>query len=101
MEDNPAFPTPSGAYQLPLPGPDAVYTVLPPGLIDVPGAARKYGLHPETVRYWVRNGKVPLCGRLRAPAPGGGFMVVSEEDLLAHMSSPQSRGRPRQTYPRA
>ena len=79
--------------------PDTVYTDLPPGLIDLPTAARKFNLKPVTIRSWVSKGRIRLLGRLRAPTTGGGYLVMSEEELLSYMSAPRDKGgRPRKTY---
>ena len=73
-----------------------LYDTLPEGLIDVPSARTKYGVPTPTLRAWIRKGRVTAVGRLKAPAPGGGFLVVNEEDLLAYMNGPRNRGgRPR------
>ena len=54
---------------------------LPGGLIDLPSAAQKYGIPNATLRSWVRLGKLPKCGRVRAKAPGGGY-ILTREDLI-------------------
>ena len=90
-------------YQPTLPAfpdddPDTVYTELPPGLIDVPTATQKYNLNRGTLRTWLKKGRIRVLGRLKAPATGGGYLLVDEEELLAHMSAPKSKGgRPRKT----
>ena len=79
--------------------PETVYTELPPGLIDLPSAVRKYGLTSSTVHDWIRHGRIEPQGRLRAPARGGGYLVVREEDLLAYMKAPRDKGgRPRKSF---
>ena len=73
-----------------------IYTELPDGLIDLPTAVAKYGLHRQTLRNWVLRGQLPVYGRLRASAPGGGFLIVSEAELKDHLHAPKDRGgRPR------
>ena len=82
----------------PAHAPDRVYTDLPPGLIDVPTAAIKYDISRRTIQGWLRKKRLPLHGRLKAPGPGGGCLVVCESELLEYMSSPKSKGgRPRKT----
>ena len=73
-----------------------IYHQLPEGLIDLPSAAKKYHRNAQTMRSWVRKGLVRLRGRLKAPAAGGGYLVVSESELLDHMAAPPNKGgRPR------
>ena len=72
-----------------------IYDELPKGLIDLPTAGKKYGLNVRTIRGWVNKGKLEAAGRLRGPAPGGGYLVVSEDELLVHIAEPRSRGRPK------
>ena len=80
--------------------PETVYTELPPGLIDLPSAVRKHGLRSSTVYDWIRHGHVRPQGRLKAPARGGGYLVVREDDLLAYLKAPRNKGgRPRKTFP--
>ena len=94
------------AYQDTLPAfpdddPDAIYTELPPGLIDLPSATRKYNINKETLRYWLLKGRIRTLGRLKAPANGGGYLVMDEEELVNYMSAPRQKGgRPKKT-PRA
>ena len=69
---------------------------LPEGLIDLPTAAKKYGIKPDTLRHWVYDEHVPMVGKLKGPAPGGGYKVVRLIDLEAHLHSPRKRtGRPK------
>ena len=49
---------------------------LPEGLIDLPSASKKYGIPGSTLRNWVARGKLPRCGRVRARAAGGGYIVT-------------------------
>ena len=70
----PAEPT-AGADELPI------YTELPEGLIDLPSAAAGYGCTVQRFRGWIRKGYIKPQGRLRAGCPGGGYLVVSREDL--------------------
>ena len=95
--------------QRPLPGfpeegPDFVYDVydeLPPGMIDIPAAAEKYGVPQSTMRQWVNKGQLHSRGRLRRGSPGGGSHIVSEQEVLALTSKPRNKGgRPRK-HPRS
>ena len=77
---------------------DKVYTKLPEGLIDVPTAAKKYNMATGTLRVWLRKGHLTLRGRLKAPATGGGYLVVHEAELAEYVAGPRNRGgRPRKT----
>ena len=69
-----------------------IYDELPEGLISVPLAIRKYRLRPRTVQDWVKLGRIDLRGRLKAPAPRGGYLVVSEAELVAYMKAPRNKG---------
>ena len=72
-----------------------VYEQLPPGMIDLPSASIKYGINGPTLRAWVRRGYLEEIGRLKARSPGGGYIVVWEDDLVARINSPRRRGRPK------
>ena len=61
-----------------------IYDELPEGLIDLPTAAKNTGRSTGTIRMWIRNGRLVAVARLRAGAPGGGYLVVREDDL-AHI----------------
>ena len=81
---------------------DVIYepASLPEGLIDLPSAAarysEKYGVSEGAMRQWVRRGRVAKAGLVRAPAPGGGYIVVCEKELVAFMAQPRNKGgRPR------
>ena len=71
-----------------------IYQELPPGLIAINEAARKYQRSRRTFQAWIRRGLLELKGRLRAPARGGGKLVVSEAELVALMANPPRPGRP-------
>ena len=73
---------------------------LPDGLIDLPSAAArysdKYGVSEDAMRQWVNRGRVAKAGRVRAPARGGGYIVVCESELVEFMAQPRNKGgRPR------
>ena len=65
---------------------------LPEGLIDLPSASKKYGIKVGTLRQWVHVGKLPRKGRLRAPSPGGGYIVTEEAAI------PYCRDNPRKPW---
>ena len=69
-----------------------IYTELPPGLIDVPNASVRYCRSKSTFYQWIRRGYVTVIGRLKAPARGGGYLVLSEAEIVAHMAKPVNRG---------
>ena len=64
---------------------------LPEGLIDLPSAAKKYWeeyrVSADAMRQWVRNDRVSKMGRMKAPAPGGGYFVVRESELVEFMKN--------------
>ena len=62
-----------------------VYDVLPSGLIDLSSAAIKFGCSRRRLYNWVRRGHLPAVARLKASAPGGGYLVVAEEDIATHL----------------
>ena len=91
-------PTKNGRQD--LDGDLPIFNELPAGLIDVPTAVKQFGCQNSTLRRWIAKGLLPARGRLRAPAPGGGYLVVSEEELVKHLSEPRKKGgRPRKTMP--
>ena len=69
-----------------------IFDELPVGLIDLPRAAVKYGCQVQRFRKWVDRGIIKSYGRLRAPARGGGYIVVAESELVAHLASPPNKG---------
>ena len=76
--------------------PSIIYEELPPGTIDVPTASRKYGIIRNTIRKWINARYVRKVGRLKGRAPGGGYLVVIEDDLIRHKDAPKKKGgRPR------
>ena len=73
-----------------------IYTELPEGLIDLPTAAKEFGCSVHRIRGWVRRGHIPIKGRLKAGAPGGGYFVVSKADLEHRLATASTKGgRPR------
>ena len=75
-----------------------VFTELPDGTIDLRTASKKYGLNLGTLRTWVHTDRLKVVGRLRAPAPGGGYLIIDESDLRGYMAAPRNKGgRPRKT----
>lgn len=65
---------------------------LPEGLIDLPSAAKKYGIPGSTLRSWIQLGRLSRLGRLRAPAAGGGYVVVRQADIEHCRDNPRKRG---------
>ena len=72
--------------------PDAVYDALPPGLIDIPTAARTYNVPRRTLQGWIRRGHLGCRGRLKGSAPGGGFLVIEEQELVSRLDLPPNPG---------
>ena len=73
-----------------------IFDELPPGFIDLPAASKKYGVNRSTMHHWVKSGQLPLAGRLRGSATGGGYLVLREAELIAYMAEPRRKGgRPR------
>ena len=85
------------AFQDRMPGfpdddPDTIYDAVPPGLIDLPSARRKYNVPERTIHSWVKKGHVRLRGRLKGPAKGGGYLLVREDELTAYLTAPRKKG---------
>ncbi len=77
---------------------DVIYDELPPGLIDLPTARDRYGKNISAMREWVKKGHVRKVGLRRAPARGGGYIVVDEGQLVAYMNCPKNKGgRPKKS----
>lgn len=75
---------------------DVVYDELPEGLIDLPTASLRYGIKRHTITMWLQRGRLQARGRLKGPAPGGGYVLIAEAELMAYMNAPRDRGgRPR------
>ena len=74
-----------------------IYDVLPPGLIDLPTAAKDLGYSVKRLWRWVHRGRIKVRGRLKAPARGGGYLVVDEGELFAYkkIAGSNKGGRPR------
>ena len=71
-----------------------IYDELPPGLIDLPSASKKYGIKNDTLRHWVYQGNVEMVARLKGPTPGGGYKVVKVDDLEAYIKAPRRKPGP-------
>ena len=65
---------------------------LPEGLIDLPSASKRYGISGNTLRAWVRRGKLPEVGRLRGPTARGGYIVTVEAEILRCRDNPRKPG---------
>ena len=77
---------------------NTVFTELPEGLVDVPTASKKYAVNTAYLRDLLRRGRLQLHGRLKASAPGGGYLVLSEQQLIDYLAMPKSKGgRPKKT----
>ncbi len=72
----------SALPNFPTNGKPKVYRELPPGLITLPEAARKFDIPSSRIRSWVDSGKIQTFGRLLGMAPGGGFLVVMEAEAI-------------------
>ena len=58
-----------------------IYDELPPGLIDLPSAADLHDRSLGTLHTWIRRGRLPVVGRLRASARGGGRLLIRAVDI--------------------
>ena len=74
-------------------GQKKAFRELPPGLITLPEAARKFRINRYTLRSWVNDGKIATYGRLRGRAPGGGFLLLNESEVIAYKDGPRLRSR--------
>ena len=75
-----------------------IYDELPPGLIDLPSASKKYGINLKTATGWLRRGRIPRMGRIRAPGRGDGYNVTCETASAEMARLPKNYGgRPRKT----
>ena len=72
--------------------PDGIFSEVPEGLIDLPSAASKFGCSLGRLHSWIARGHLQVHGRLRAPARGGGYRLVSEEEVIQHMRMPPNKG---------
>ena len=81
-----------GEYTLSSDGTTKIYFKTPPGLIDLPTAAEKYNRSVRTIQGWVYRGYLQKQALLRSKAPGGAFVLISEDELIAHMSAPPNKG---------
>lgn len=95
-----AHPITDSTAQLYLPGCEPekppIFTELPEGMIDAPTACAKYNIKDSTLRTWIHKGNIVLMGRLKARAPGGGRLVIREEDLIRYKNTPRPHtGRPK------
>ena len=69
---------------------------LPEDLVDLPSIMREHGVSRSTLHTWIKAGKLPLCGKVRAPARGGGYNVVRKDEVLKLIEGPINKGgRPR------
>ena len=82
------------------PSDDIIYDEVPEGLITLPDAAQKYRINIERLRGWVRYGHIRKYGKLKGPAPGGGFVLLLEGAVVEWMNAPRNPGgRPRRGRP--
>ena len=73
-------------------------TEVPEGLIDLPAAAQKYNCPINTLQTWVKKGRLKTHGRRKAPARGGGYLLLVETEVLDRVKAPINKGgRPRKT----
>ena len=82
-------------HDLPHESAEVVYDVLPEGLIDLPSAAKRYGCATARLRTMVHRGKLTARGRLKAPAYGGGYVLLDESELAKVMANLPPKGRPK------
>ena len=72
-----------------------MFSVAPEGLLTLRGAADEFNRSVQALRNWVWRGHLKVRGRLRAPARGGGMVLVAREDLESLLQNPPRRtGRP-------
>jgi hypothetical protein len=72
---------------------------VPTGLISLPDAAKKYGIPVRTLRSWVNRSKLPNCGRVRAKARGGGYILTKENQIEYCRDHPRKPGPKRSASP--
>ncbi len=64
-------------------------------LISLRDAAEKYGLVLGTLQTWVKRGHLLIKGRERFHAPGGGKILVDEQNVAQLSEKPPKTWRPR------
>ena len=69
---------------------DAIFPILPEGLIDVPSACRKYGVSRQAIHAALRRGALTPRGRLLNANGGPGSVVLNEEELIAYVRGSNS-----------
>ena len=77
---------------LPCDGKEPIFNECPPGLIDLPSAAKELGVAPAQLRVWLARGHIKSYGRLKGPAAGGGFHLLKMVELLAYKLGPRNKG---------
>ena len=90
-------PEPPGLFSV-LNDEETIYTEteVPEGLIDLPAAAQKYNCPINTLQTWVKKGRLKTHGRRKAPARGGGYLLLVETEVLDRVKAPINKGgRPR------
>ena len=67
------------------PGSIPVFSELPPGSIEIRSASNKYDVPLSTIWSWVKEGYVPLTGKLKTPGVHRKpLAVVCESTFVAH-----------------
>ena len=66
-----------------------IYTVAPPGLIDIATAVREHGVKTGTVKGWIHRGVVPVLGKVRGL--GGTRYLVCEETVKRLAKMPKNQ----------
>ena len=69
-----------------------VYDSIPRGMVDLWQAEKDYGVPVTRLQHWVRDKRLPVAGRLRGPAPGGGLVLVARAELEQLVLDPPRRG---------
>ena len=75
---------------------EPVLEAVPEGCITLPQLIRDYGVRSSTLHTWIKAGKLRVVGKVKAPAPGGGYKVVPLNDAIQLIEGPTDKGgRPR------
>ena len=69
---------------------------LPEGVGLLKDLATQFEMSPQTIRDWIRLGRLMPVGRVRGKGGGhGGFIAVREADVVYCKDNPRKGGRPR------
>ena len=76
---------------------ETVVLAIEPKLITIEAAAEKFQMGVHTIHTYLKRGHLEEKGRQKFAAPGGGKILIDENELVALLEHPPKPGRPRKS----